>query len=214
MDVVMLFPVSAKIRLTRLAALDIVCLSYSAKGASLNQRIQGVSKEKDKNKPLSKKKPKRKSKLKDGSEPEWARLPLLSNHEITFVTDGYGDAEKFARIFNNTWDCLPEEHQGYLLEHWQLHSTPLLKYPVVQLIGWKKEFMPVKRHDTDDPDVAAFAACTENGLQFAFWQPVMDRLPDEHAETIVAHELAHAVISILPENRENPQLDVLIMFTI
>jgi len=143
-------------------------------------------------------------------EPEWARLPLLPEHGINFMTDGHGDAEKFIRVFRNTWNRLPSENRRQLLKYWQKRSLPKFKRPHIDLANWMSDFNLDERHDKgkyDDPEAAAYATCSGDGTHLAFWQPVMDQLPDEHAISLIAHELAHALIIISLTKKKNPDLD-------
>jgi Zn-dependent protease with chaperone function len=114
------------------------------------------------------------------------RIPLLPRHKIYLPAFGYGDDEKFARVFRDTWPRLPLHVRRVLLKHWRetkLH--PDLRAPAIEVLpDWSR---PAGRKFNN-----VYGMYADDGLhEIRFWAPAVDLMPDEQLSALIAHELAH-----------------------
>ena len=111
----------------------------------------------------------------------WPRPPLY-----LFAPDG--GAERFTRLFRETWRRIPCWYRGSMLRHWRV-APEFPRYvltPQVQLLEcWgdtpRRSLRGVK------------AAVSEAGHRLKFRTRVVDAYPDDLVRDLIAHELAHVV---------------------
>jgi hypothetical protein len=114
---------------------------------------------------------------------EWARMqirsgflvPILRRHDL-YVSVDEGDGRRFAALFRQTWKRLPLGIRRLLLAHWRSHH---LWSPEVGLT--RSPFIPRRAH-----------GCVNRlGHRLLFRARSIARMPDDVAQDLIAHELAH-----------------------
>lgn len=118
--------------------------------------------------------------------PVW--VPILPRHNLAvFCLDGNG--YRFAELFRQVWKQMPLSPRRLLLKLWR-QSRPMncdLPWPPIEMLAGKSDF---SRGNSS----AAIAQYTARRLSFAFDSRYMDQLSDASAKSVIAHELAHAVL--------------------
>ena len=121
-------------------------------------------------------------------------IPILASHGI-YLTPDLDDPEtfnneRFASLFLVTWKRIPKPAKGMMLDSWKkLRNTPPRPGHLVPYIS-----LCLSRHGwTGFPSIkeAVFASVYTPTQSILFFGPIIDRTPDQHVITIIAHELAH-----------------------
>lgn len=118
--------------------------------------------------------------------PVW--IPILPRHDVAVFCLA-GNGHRFAELFRQTWKQMPLSPRRMLLKMWrQRRPTGCdLPWPPIEMLAGKSDF---SRGNSS----AAIAQYTTWMLGFAFDSRYMDRLSDESVKSVIAHELAHAVL--------------------
>lgn len=112
-------------------------------------------------------------------------LTLLPHYKIRAVAWRAKPAslQRFVRLFRSAWKRIPACDRKRLIAHWRSSEH----CPVDITSG---HFSTLAQADA----VAAYQP-TQNTL--CFWTPILDALPDKHAETLIAHEVAHVYLIVV-----------------
>jgi hypothetical protein len=117
-------------------------------------------------------------------------LPIVATSRLWLPRLGIGDDERFASIFRNTWKKIPLCARRMMVKYSRSCPIRLIRglwSPWVSLVlDWKFSSRGF-RHPRD------LAACGRFGHCLFFYAPVVDAMPVQHVEELVAHELAHVV---------------------
>ena len=139
--------------------------------------------------------------------------PIIARSNLYFHPWGWGDETKFIRNFSETWRKLPLWARRRMLRHWRtdemkmigctIHpkadlregmtvSLDLFVSPKIELLpGW----VGGREDAIADPDEHAgeYAAVFLVGHIMRFWHVRFDVMPDDAAQSVIAHELAHVL---------------------
>jgi hypothetical protein len=145
-------------------------------------------------------------------------LPIVRSSDLRLLPRGYGGDARFAGIFHRAWRRIPLWARRRMTAHWRKPSWPRLLAgvpvrpvtpgaPRASLVSPRVELLYEwtggRLNALIEPgaDLAtcrgggrheyAFCACEGHVLRFC--APHVDRMPDEVAMDLVAHELAHVV---------------------
>ena len=112
---------------------------------------------------------------------------------IYMIAFGYCDDRRFARVFRETWLKLPLWVRRRMLKHWREYKAAVVCLPELrrQLDVPSIEVLDDKSDWHRGPSGCAAGQTSIQGTSLSFWAEVVDRLPDEHLQTFIAHELAH-----------------------
>jgi hypothetical protein len=110
------------------------------------------------------------------------------------------DPSRFAEAFSQTWERVPKEYTQQVLSYWRTNlANPMLRTRMglteirIELLStWDK-------HAVDCP--GSWAVTHYSGHAMDFYAPVLDSMPEQHLETLIAHELAHVYIEACPQHR-------------
>src|SRR5687768_9510245 len=109
---------------------------------------------------------------------EPGRLPLLPRHRI-FLRSNSSQAQRFTRLFKSTWSRLPLSVRRDLCKFWR--TTPLTPLtPIFPHIVLVKGCLD-----------QSFARVRFFGQEMLFEANLVERMPDNLVEDLIAHELAH-----------------------
>lgn len=118
-------------------------------------------------------------------------LPVVPTSRLWLPRLGFGDDERFAAIFRDTWCRIPLKARRIMVKHWR-KSEPAwaiqgLWSPTIQLTDdWEFSDRSVRQPKE-------VAACGRNGHSLYFYAPLVDAMPVVHVQELIAHELAHVV---------------------
>jgi hypothetical protein len=121
---------------------------------------------------------------------EWRGFRLIPGCPVLLTArwpeDRAADS-RFISVFRDTWRRLPSPARRRILHYWR--TDPLREYtrgpvsPLFELMTDLSEF------EKDSANVIGM--CSRRGHEVRFRTPIIDRMPDDHLATVVAHELAH-----------------------
>lgn len=123
-------------------------------------------------------------------EPSIPEMPFGTS----FYAEGRGDRARFVRLFCVTMDGLPDSARDAMVKSWISSNLGRLEVRLFE------------RHATfaEGSSEGADSQCefdSWGGTRLTFRAPVVDRIADEHACTLIAHELAHAyLVAFSPEH--------------
>lgn len=138
----------------------------------------------------------KKRRRKSASQAHWkARIKALEVNGVTCVpihpragiflkTELPGTGQRFASIFRSTWNALPLWARRRILRHWREPSEQ-----GVDVLNLTIELIS----DVPDEDGPGIATCCNLGHYLEFYEPLVDRMPDECVTALIAHELAHVL---------------------
>jgi len=110
-------------------------------------------------------------------------IPLFNRDGIYLMPIGDGDDQRFARNFRRTWRRIGKERCRSILDYWRnpdpARMMPQIEYPVIELLD-----------DWSGRD-AAVGYCTYNGHKLMFLAFVVEAMPDDMVQVLIAHELGH-----------------------
>ena len=118
-------------------------------------------------------------------------MPLLPRHKVYLFRVG-GDGKCFVDNFRKTWSVIPLRDRKKLLKHWRSLPSPvvvngkLIGYPSVELIPYKSDYF---RGNSGE----AIAQYKHFRCSFSFCSTYTDLLPAHAVQSLIAHELAHAI---------------------
>lgn len=122
------------------------------------------------------------------SAPEF--FPIAPNSRLWLPKLGIGDDERFADIVRKTWKMIPTWARRMMVKYWRACPggfIPAFWSPTIALdLDWHFSEHGF-RHPKD------LAACGCFGHRLFFYAPVVDAMPSQHVEELIAHELAHVV---------------------
>ena len=132
-----------------------------------------------------------------------AYMPLLPRHKVyLFRVDG--DGRRFVDNFRRTWSAIPLGDRRKLLRNWRslpsrvVFNGKLTGYPYVELIPHKSDY---SRGNSGD----AIAQYCHFGCSFSFCSMYMDLLPVHAVQSLIAHELGHAICHIEDAESHYPE---------
>lgn len=117
-------------------------------------------------------------------------LPIVSTSRLWLPKLGIGDDERFAVIFRNTWKKIPLWARRMMVKHWRTCPQFLRPGFWSPAISMAKDWAISDRVVRQPRDCAACGRC---GHCLFFYAPVVDAMPVQHVEELIAHELAHVV---------------------
>lgn len=127
---------------------------------------------------------------------EWAAnapefLPIVPSARLWLPRLGIGDDERFAILVQDTWRRIPLGARRLMVRHWR-RSEPIwaiqgLWSPTIQLT----EYWELSDQSVRQPK--DLAGCGRNGHSLYFYAPLVDAMPAQHVQELIAHELAHVV---------------------
>jgi hypothetical protein len=109
-------------------------------------------------------------------------LPLLPRHNI-YLAVSKGDAPRFARNFRATWKRIPLGPRRRMLAYWKDPGTLAPGVVLPPMIELANPLFMGRRE---------FGVCGVMGCKLQFNAKYFDRMPDDVAQDVIAHELAHA----------------------
>jgi hypothetical protein len=123
-----------------------------------------------------------------------------SQESIILSCCGYREVnrERFTRLFQKVWSNIPRGDKLRMLRYWR--SCPSIP-PMPGTNAEVKRGLPAHgliltsepSPDIAERDTPGIAICIRCGHRVEFWEPYIEALPDEHAECLIAHELAHVL---------------------
>jgi hypothetical protein len=109
-------------------------------------------------------------------------IALLPRHHVYLHVDD-GDGARFARLFGEAWQRLPKWARDPILRYWREDQSGLMAHsPEIRL---------ARRWDRQGR--REYARVTRCGHQMWFGSDAVASMPDEVAQDLIAHELAHVV---------------------
>ena len=117
-----------------------------------------------------------------------AQFVNLADGVKVFVA-GYADdpvwAERFVINLLAAWERLPELPKIVLQRFWSTYAGHLSVMLTKSPPPWGRQ--------------GGFASVCPCGIRLYCWSPVLERIPEEHLKTDIAHELGHMVFIALGE---------------
>lgn len=107
-------------------------------------------------------------------------IPILRRHGVYAMRWGMGNDERFASIFRGVFTQLPLYARRAILWHWKNHILASCFGPRIALVS-----------SCDGEKRNVWAGVKHGGYQMLFNASIFDRMPEEHAAELCAHELAH-----------------------
>lgn len=120
-------------------------------------------------------------------------MAIATSSGLYMAAWGHAADRRFARVFRQAWRKVPLSARRVTVRHWRRYrdayaaAAALIDVPLVEVLDYKSNFHRGRSKD-------AVGQCDHMGTVLAFWAPWVDRLPDEHLETLIAHELAHVYL--------------------
>ena len=117
--------------------------------------------------------------------------PKLVNlaHSVKALITGYDSkpagADRFVNNLQAVWGSLPDLPKIVLQRHWSTCVGHLSVILTEAAPPWERQ--------------KGFASASPCGVGLYFWSPVLERIPEEHLRTDIAHELGHMVFIALGE---------------
>lgn len=109
---------------------------------------------------------------------------------------GYGDDERFAALFRETWNMIPAEHRSLLNGLWRERRGPkdlqgeMAPIPRIALLPRQSPGFE------QGPSAHAVAQSRLLYTEMDFAAELIDRMPPRLVRTTIAHELAHAFLHV------------------
>ena len=129
----------------------------------------------------------------DDSDSYWFYV-IHKDDGLYLPTESDGNAERFATIFRDVWQAIPEADCAKMVQHWRTHperqACGFVISPAIFLEnGWWS------RGERVD------GSCSPTGHVFRFYAPTIDWMPAEAVAWVIAHELGHMMYRV-----QNPEL--------
>lgn len=110
-------------------------------------------------------------------------LPICPEDRLYLEALGHGDDARFAGLFRKVWRQIPEPVRERMLAFWKGHE----RIPGVLGVAIALEFCESARTG------GMAGVCEPLGNALTFFAPVVDRMPPQHVEALIAHALAHVL---------------------
>lgn len=109
--------------------------------------------------------------------------PIEVESRLYLDVRGHGNEARFVARFLDVWTAIPSGDRASILEHWREHER------IPGVLG-----IPISLENRSDMLQSQMSGvCEGPGTALVFFAPVVDRLPEQHAAALVAHELAHVL---------------------
>lgn len=115
-------------------------------------------------------------------------IPLLPRHKIDLFCVA-GNGYRFAELFRQVWKQIPLGTRRKLLKTWRQSIENRTAYPSFELVNGKSSFLRGNSHE-------AIAQYTHYSISFAFDSRYVDALSNDAVKSLIAHEMAHAVLAM------------------
>lgn len=117
-------------------------------------------------------------------------LPIDARHQI-YLWPYSGNGPRFVGLFRATWTRIPLGARRRMLKHWRDDSTIYSQLcqlaPSIEMSEWCPD------NPDEDGEGKIWGQAKFNGRKLWFSSIVFDRMPDEIAQDLIAHELAHVL---------------------
>jgi hypothetical protein len=128
-----------------------------------------------------------------------ATEPLLPEDRIDLTLYAKVDPARFVQCFRRTWEKIPAEGREILLVHWlRPDSRDVFKITLLAHVG-------------ERAGRSMYGYCHHDGLQIGFSIAGIDLLPDHLVDTVIAHELAHAMCFACEINPAEDTIDSMVV---
>lgn len=138
-------------------------------------------------------------------------IPIVPSSGLYLPAWGYGDDRRFASQFRATWLRIPRSCRMAMNRNWNTQrqrwrdliaasedrdalANMIPRVLGIELLKWKSDWF----RGPSGEAVAQFTAGREGSASISdclsFWSVYVDAMPDEHLQTLIAHELSHAFL--------------------